>query len=295
MELDSFHVYSQSNDCGTLYPENSSTNFCSDLSIPITLPECLYEVGLVEITYRLEKTLPEEAVSTTVAKNSSVNTKKFFITPTESFTVFTANTVSLSVTKPAGDNLSILTSLIASEFQKQGYSLEITELFGETQEQATTILRWADTTNNRTLVLPAELSTFLGFSSTSFQPGVHKSQNPRKSEYDAFQDGKVFLFSMYYWEKKAGTVNEPEKYNTESLFLSLAAGLRQSKAKIGILHIIANHIAQVRIYEEGVQLKFSANLNKLLGLPDNFIFSLPKTTLHLPKKLVNLNSVNQKK
>jgi len=34
-------------------------------------------------------------------------------------------------------------------------------------------------------------------------------------------------------------------------------------------------------------------VNKLLGLPENFIFSLPTTVLYLPSTLVKLNSANQ--
>jgi len=285
-----FYVSLHSDESHKVYPNNRSSVFENRLSREIFVPIDVYEVGLVELQFKQPE--PPEPLESEAEQIQAVtiNQPVFFPTQSETITLYSTSTSEITIVKPQG-NLDFFQTFANEKFKELKFNLQIQEEIPE-EGKSLSILKW-EPVENSTLVIPDQIAAVLGFETSNFSAGEHKSTlNRNNSAFDELPDADILTFSSVVWIQTPVVISEPEKFNTESLILTVAAAVKAKKFKIGFIISKDSDILSIKIHQSDVRLQFSPTINKIFGLKDDHIFNQRVTDLLLPKFLVDLRTKN---
>jgi hypothetical protein len=286
MEWSDFYVTLISSESSQYYPANNSCHFENHLSKAINLPDNIFEVGLVSLSY----THPELVVrqqDTGVKEKITQEKNTFFKGEAQTLTIYEYSGAEIAVRKPQNRQMDYLQVLIENEVKGPKSSLQITELvISETESKS--VLTWIDTEKERNLEISNEFARAFGFEILFFRPGRYTSSNYRDQlYYDSLPYQFRFSFNLSYWAKTPLVLNEPDLYTPASFVTRLADAFRSRKYKVGFILSKAKDTLTVRIYQPNLRFQLSNKINEILGIDRSFLFENEKTQLFLPKTFTN--------
>ena len=277
-----FYVTLNSKSSLEYFPLNKSNNFSNHLCKPLDLPSGMYEVGLSEVVYQ-QQTEPQKTALPTPTKffgNSKDDDKitlphitwsKFRVSNKEA--TLNGQLAAINDKLNADKVYAVFTQLI----QKGGGARKIN-------------LKFTDSYNHN-LVIPQELAKVLGYNKVEFPPGEHLAPNNiDQKAYNNIPKTTSFEFKIYRWIEESLTMKEPSKYDLQGLNYAITGAIYDTIYKIQ-LETKAN-ILKVHIMQDGLKMKLPSQINRYLGLEEQFIFTQKQTEIIIPDSVVQ--NVDQK-
>lgn len=138
-----------------------------------------------------------------------------------------------------------------------------------------TVLKISKSGPDKIFTLSENLLRPLGFTANSFAHGSeYTSQNLQSDhEYKLLPDDADLSITGIHWVQYFQTIKEPEEYSYADLIDSYADSLDDEPVRIFLTRVDSIDILHVFIDNLECQLQLQSHINKLFGLPEDFIFS----------------------
>jgi len=284
-----------SNDSLEYFPDNCSSEFRNQLSVPINAQTGQLYVAINELFYTdnftpFDETVVVEKIEpVTVADLTQPETRSFFRSGTEDNVVntFRYQEIVHSFVKDSAGILTYVTK-ISTQLQQYsaGYSVSLIQI--GTAGVFTIEINFVDQSGKYNLKLSQRLADILGFTKLDFKPG--KYLGDKSVNEDAFAKlsiGGSTSLKVFHYATKNVQVQEPEEYDVEELFQNISHALNEEKFDVGLV-LLPNdneHVLKVAIRTSGLFFRISSEITKLLGLTVGFTFQEKMSDIILPNAL----------
>ena len=239
-------VYLNSKQSIEYFPDNTGGNFSNYLPTPISIEPESYEVALTEIFYTPKKQVLR------YFKNENDN----YIKVHKDGRIYKE----LAVTKDSED---INDWLLSANIDLDTNQFEV-EILEEVSAHGTHIIL-KNKNENKILKMSLPLATALGFSTTIFEKGEHKSPNPVDAAKFESLDAEIKLSLETENDTKVVRVPEPSEYTFAALQEEISKALQAEST--GVTISVATSGTTISSIDDQVGIEFSARLAKTFGLP----------------------------
>lgn len=258
------------------FPSNKSNSFRNTLPVRLDLSEG-FEVACKQIRFEY---IPRPPPLTSTAKEEAVATP----TPIgpQKFSVWEPFKVEYSYAYEKRETLSGLLSYINTEntrrFKKFPLVLYI-DYIDETSIEVTVDLQ---APKGHWIEFNEQFAQFIGFDSTKIEAGTHKGKAVDIEVYNKFDRPEYVTLLYYHIEENDNVVMQsPKTFGFEAFFDVFHDAIFATKASIGLFHSYFDEkvILSVVFYEPWEKIKLTAELNKLMELPEDFVFDKDTTII----------------
>jgi hypothetical protein len=262
-------------------PENRSNDFRNYLPEPLYLDNVIQSIGLCELTFEQQEQIEEQVeydnpIEETVQQQP---TKLFGHSKDDNKIIIWKYTDVVFGIENSSKNTAELLIILNNQFREYNLDIQFLEL---RKLEGKTTLRFTDKEKRR-LVLPAELSVALGFSTNKFAPGEYESNDFQNYQlYENISKESFLNFKLYTWAKLLHEVDEPDEANYDSAIVFVANTLSENGYNISFDE--RDTLLIVNIEEIGLKMQLPAAINRILGLPEDFVFHTQRTEIIRPEE-----------
>jgi len=239
-------VYLNSKQSIEYFPDNTGGNFTNYLPTPISVDPDSYEVALTEIFYT-----PERQVLTYFKNEEDRNIK-----------IHKIGRIDKEVTVPK-DSEEINDWLLTANMELESSETNVEILEEISDHGSHTVI--SNKNKNKIFKLPENLARALGFSTSRFEEGDHKSPNTVNTDNFKNLSDEIKLTLESENETKVLKVSEPADYTFAGLMSEIERALTNENA--GVSLSVATSGTSISSTDPSVGIEFSPRMAGTFGLP----------------------------
>jgi len=297
------------------YSNNEGSNFRNLLFQPLKLSSELHEVALVELGFS-----PGNSHSATIIPQPNIIPQPETKTPTG----FWGDEPMQTFFDPAvvGDNIVRVSQLetLPTIFNKQDevLSLFMARLVYDTtrylrgvevssyytgaddieglEEGQYTTIQFNDPENKYTLTISQNLADILGFEKLVMQRGINRSKFPQSQEaLTKLSRSEELYMKMTFWINTNVKITEPMDFMLDSLFHHITDAMHQKNLEVRFVVPPSQDRVIVYLDESSLIVQLPVQINKYLGLKDDYRFLTSPTTVLLNSMVPKIKTIHQVK
>lgn len=259
---------------------SSNSNFVKVLADGLNFKNRDFEVALTDLVFT-DSYSPPSPVPPTPPTPLPPVVPKFFDGKNNVFKTWLQSKVKYTTTKATVASKTVPSQVVSfvsalNTFLKiHKAPIEIMSFKKDEDPSHRTVLKISKSGPDKIFTLSENLLRPLGFTANSFAHGSeYTSQNLQSDhEYKLLPDDADLSITGIHWVQYFQTIKEPEEYSYADLIDSYADSLDDEPVRIFLTRVDSIDILHVFIDNLECQLQLQSHINKLFGLPEDFIFS----------------------